>query len=64
MWDAEMSAAGAEFGTGGPTHQVVRGRRNKVVFAGSRAACWSFRKKHGGFVQEYEDPEWIEEWLA
>jgi len=33
------------------THEVVIGR-NERVFSGSRAACWAYRKQHGGYVRE------------
>jgi hypothetical protein len=31
------------------THEVVRG--GSVVFRGSRAACWDFKRHNGGWVQ-------------
>jgi len=35
------------------THEVKMGGR--IVFAGSRAAAWSFKHRYGGYVQEDED---------
>lgn len=35
-----------------PTHEVVAAC-GRVAFCGSRAACWAYRRQHGGFVQEY-----------
>lgn len=35
-----------------PTHEVVV-YGGRVVFTGSREACWAYKKHHGGFVQIY-----------
>jgi len=53
MWDAEMSAYGAEGDPLTPEFEVVRGRKNDRVFSGSRKACWDFKSKNGGFVRAY-----------
>ena len=52
MWQAQLCNLGAE-GDEEPTHEVIMGKRQDVVFAGSRAACWAFRRANGGFVRDY-----------
>ncbi len=42
-WDEEEVEAQA-------THEVVDGQ-NKRVFVGSRVACWTFKRQHGGYVR-------------
>ena len=45
QWDEENAAV--------LTHEVVCGSR--IVFQGSRAACWKFKRLNGGFVQKADD---------
>lgn len=52
MWQAQLCGWGAEQNET-PTHEVIVGKRQDVIFKGSRAACWAFKRKHGGFVREY-----------
>ena len=35
-----------------PTHEVIA-HCGRVAFVGSRASCWSYKRQHGGFVQQY-----------
>ena len=37
-----------------PTHEVVDGR-NRRTFAGSRAACWDYKRCNGGYVREFDE---------
>lgn len=53
MWQFQLCDWGAEYGNTEPTHEVIMGKRQDVVFKGSRAACWAFRRLNGGFVREY-----------
>jgi hypothetical protein len=53
MWISQLSDLGAAHGNPDPTHEVIMGKRQEVVFAGSRAACWAFKRANGGFVREY-----------
>lgn len=57
LWGEHMCAAGEEFGLPEPEFEVIKGKRQEVVFAGSRADCWTFRKLNGGFVRpcNYDD---------
>lgn len=34
------------------THEVVDGR-NRIVWIGSRASCWDYKRHRGGFVREH-----------
>ena len=52
MWQSQLSEWGAEDGDS-PSHEVFMGKRQDVVFKGSRAACWAFKRANGGFVREY-----------
>ena len=36
-----------------PTHEVVDGM-NRIMFVGSRAACWAFKRQNGGFVRTHD----------
>ena len=42
LWDAQHKDV--------PTHEVKVA--NRIVFVGSRAACWAYKNRNGGFVQE------------
>ncbi len=42
LWDDQNKTA--------PTHEVVAAC-GRVGFVGSRAACWAYKRQHGGFVQ-------------
>lgn len=46
QWDDENRPA--------PTHEVVA-ECGRVAMTGSRAACWAYKRQHGGFVQEFID---------
>lgn len=53
MWQNEMAQLGGDFDAEDPTHEVITGKKQKVIFTGSRRACWAFRRLNGGFVREY-----------
>lgn len=53
MWQQQLSEWGAEFGDEPPEFEVIKGKRQNVVFKGSRPACWAYQKAQGGFVRAY-----------
>ena len=53
MWQSQLSEWGAEYGDDTPAYEVVSGKRQDRIFAGSRAACWAFKRANGGFVRAY-----------
>lgn len=52
MWTSQISDLGSldEYE---PEYEVIRGKRQDVVFTGTRAECWDFKKHNGGFVRAY-----------
>jgi len=52
MHDCQLAASGGDPDRGEPTHEVVNGQ-NDVLFLGSRAACWSYKRQRGGYVREW-----------
>lgn len=53
MHDCELAASGGEQDLPDPEFEVVSGRRNDRKFAGSRAACWDFKRRFGGYVRPW-----------
>lgn len=50
MYDCDMVYLWDEQHKPKETHEVKVA--NRVVFRGSRAACWDYKRRNGGFVQE------------
>ena len=53
MWQCQLSELGEKFNDPPPEFEVIRGKRMERLFAGSRAACWGFKRANGGFVRPY-----------
>ena len=51
MNDCQLAASGGQLDAPEPEFEVERG--GSVVFAGSRAACWDFKRVRGGYVRPY-----------
>ena len=52
MDHCQMSELGAQYDEH-PEYEVITGKRQTRVFVGSRAECWAYRRKRGGFVRTY-----------
>jgi hypothetical protein len=53
MYDCGLAASGGDADECDPEFEVVRANNNDRMFLGSRAACWDFKRKRGGYVRPF-----------
>ena len=53
MYACQLAASGGDADEDDPEFEVVKARNNDRIFAGSRAACWSFKRQYGGYVRPF-----------
>jgi hypothetical protein len=53
MHDCQLAASGGEAHDNDPEFEVVKSSNNDRMFSGSRAACWDFKSKRGGYVRSF-----------
>lgn len=52
MYQCQLSAWGADIEEDDPEFEVVK-KNNDRIFSGSRAACWDFKHRNGGYVRPW-----------
>ena len=61
MYDCGLADSGGEAEMADPEFEVVN-TKNGRMFCGSRAACWDFKRRRGGYVRPFtgfdDDCDW------
>jgi hypothetical protein len=52
MYSCELAALGGKMEHDDPEFEVVN-HKNDILFCGSRAACWDFKRRRGGYVRPF-----------
>jgi hypothetical protein len=61
MYDCQLAASGGDAEQDDPDFEVVNGKNDRL-FAGSRAACWDFKRKRGGYVRAFTGFDDVSDW--
>ena len=62
MYHCQLSAWGADVEEGEPEFEVVK-NNNDRIFQGSRAACWEFKRRNGGYVRPWSGEDEHDEYF-